>query len=200
MAIKKSKRRQDSNEKYVDALQEKYSKLCVVRLDLGYKKDETNKVDITLEKANKDINRLLNNRRNNSTFDNNVGYVLKTEYGKDRDIHFHSYFFFDGQKIQKDMIKGEDIGKYWSENITNKQGTYYNCNRNDYKDNHAIGILDYRDVEKRRKLDISMAYLCKEKQSIDALKENEKDKSIRRGTMPKERSNIGRPRRSNIHE
>ncbi len=200
MAIKKEKRRQISNESYLDALQEKYSKLCVVRVDLGYKKDENNKVDITLEKATKDINRLLNNRRNNSTFDNNVGYVLKTEYGKDRDIHFHSYFFFDGQKIQKDMIKGEDIGKYWSENITNKQGTYYNCNRNDYKDNHAIGILDYRDVEKRRKLDISMAYLCKEKQSIDALKENEKDKSIRRGTMPKERSNIGRPRRSNIHE
>ena len=152
-------------------------------------------MDITLEKANKDINRLLNNRRNNSTFDNNVGYVLKTEYGKDRDIHFHSYFFFDGQKIQKDMIKGEDIGKYWSENITNKQGTYYNCNRNDYKDNHAIGILDYRDVEKRRKLDIAMAYLGKEEQSIDLLKENEKDRAIRRGTIPKEKINKGRPRK-----
>ncbi len=194
MAIKKSKRRQDSNEKYDDALQEKYSKLCVVRLDLGYKKDETNKVDITLEKANKDINRLLSNRRNNSTFDNNVGYVLKTEYGENRDIHFHSYFFYDGQKVQKDMIKGEDIGKYWSENITNKQGTYYNCNRNDYKNNHAIGILDYRDTEKRRKLDDAMAYLVKEEQSIEALKENKKDRAIRRGTMPKSKGNIGRPR------
>jgi len=194
MAIKKSKRRQDSNEKYVDALQEKYSKLCVVRLDLGYKKDETNKVDITLEKANKDINRLLNNRRNNSTFDNNVGYVLKTEYGENRDIHFHSYFFYDGQKVQKDMIKGEDIGKYWSENITNKQGTYYNCNRNDYKNNHAVGILDYRDTEKRRKLDIAMEYLVKDEQSIEALKENKKDRAIRRGTMPKSKGNIGRPR------
>ena len=194
MAISKEKRRQDSNEKYVAALQEKYSKLCVVRLDLGYKKDETNKVDITLEKANKDINRLLNNRRNNSTFDNNVGYVLKTEYGENRDIHFHSYFFYDGQKVQKDMIKGEDIGKYWSENITNKQGTYYNCNRNDYKNNHAVGILDYRDTEKRRKLDIAMEYLVKDEQSIEALKENKKDRAIRRGTMPKSKGNIGRPR------
>lgn len=192
MAIKKSKRRQDSNEKYVDALQEKYSKLCVVRLDLGYKKDETNKVK-TLEKANKDIKKLLNNRRNNSTFDNNVGYVLKTEYGEDRDVHFHSYFFYDGQKVQKDIIKGEDIGKYWSENITDKQGTYYNCNRNDYKDNHAIGMLDYRDVEKRRKLDKAMAYLVKEEQSIEGLKENKKDREIRRGTLPK-KSNKGRPR------
>ena len=33
MAISKEKRRQDSNEKYVDALQDNYSKLCVVRVE-----------------------------------------------------------------------------------------------------------------------------------------------------------------------
>ena len=192
MAIKKEKRRQMSNESYLNALQERYSKLCVVRVDLHYKKDEAN--NITLEKATKDINRLLNNRRNNSTFDDNVGYVLKTEYGKDRDIHFHSYFIYDGQKVHKDIIKGEEIGKYWLKNIKNGSGTYYNCNRNDYKKNHAIGMLDYRDVEKRRKLDIAMAYLVKEEQSIEGLKENEKDRAIRRGTLPREKSIRGRPR------
>ena len=71
---------------------------------------------------------------------------------------------------------------------------FIKCNRNDYKDNHAIGMLDYRNVEKRRKLDNAMAYLVKEDQSIDALKGNEKDRSIRRGTMPKEKSKKGRPR------
>lgn len=192
MAIKKEKRRQMSNESYLDALQERYSKLCVVRVDLHYKKDEAN--NITLEKATKDINRLLNNRRNNSTFDDNVGYVLKTEYGEDRNVHFHTFFFYDGQKVQKDMIKAEDIGKYWTENITHGKGTYYSCNRNDYKDNQAIGMLDYRDTEKRRNLDYAMAYLVKEEQSIEGLKENEKDRSIRRGTMPKVKGNIGRPR------
>ena len=194
MAISKEKRRQASNEKYVDALQENHSKLCVVRLDLGYKKDETNKANITLEEANKDINKLLNNRRNNSTFDNNVGYLIKIEYGEDRDVHLHTFLFYDGQKMQRDMIMGEKIGKYWSENITDGKGTYYNCNRNDYKEKHAIGMLDYRDVEKRRNLNSAMAYLVKEDQSIDALKENEKDRSIRRGTLPKEKSNKGRPR------
>ena len=192
MAIKKEKRRQMSNESYLDALQERYSKLCVVRVDLHYKKDEAN--NITLEKATKDINRLLNNRRNNSTFDDNVGYVLKTEYGEDRNVHFHTFFFYDGQKVQKDMIKAEDIGKYWTENITHGKGTYYSCNRNDYKDNQAIGMLDYRDTEKRRKLDNAMAYLVKDEQSIEALKENKKDRAIRRGTMPREKGNMGRPR------
>ena len=193
MAIKKEKRRQISNESYLDALQDKYSKLCVVRVDLHYKKDETD--EVTLEKANKDINKLLNNRRNNSKFDDNVGYLIKTEYGEDRNVHFHTFFFYDGQKVQKDMIKAEDIGKYWTENITHGKGTYYSCNRNDYKDNQAIGMLDYRDIEKRRNLDYAMAYLVKEEQSIEALKENEKDRTIRRGTMPKSKGNVGRPRK-----
>ena len=190
MAIKKEKRRQKSNESYLDALQERYSKLCVVRVDLHYKKDEID--EETLEKANKDINKLLNNRRNNSKFDDNVGYLIKTEYGEDRNVHFHTFFFYDGQKVQKDMIKAEDIGKYWTENITHGKGTYYSCNRNDYKDNQAIGMLDYRDTEKRRNLDYAMAYLVKEDQSIDGLNENGK-RSIRRGTIPK-KSNMGRPR------
>lgn len=195
MAFTKDKRRRISNESYLDALQEKYSKLCVVRVDLEYAKNsETNKVEITLNEANKHISRLLNNRRNNEIFDHNIGYLIKTEYGEDRNVHFHSFFFYDGQKVQKDIIKGEDIGKYWSKNITNGTGTYYNCNRNDYKEKHAIGILDYRDVEKRRNLDKSMEYLAKDKQNIDGLNENEKDRAIRRGTIPKEKSTRGRPR------
>ena len=42
-----------------------------------------------------------------------------------------------------------------------------------------------------------MEYLAKEGQSIDALKENEKDRTIRRGTMPKSKGNGGRPRNDN---
>lgn len=194
MAFTKDKRRRISNESYLDALQEKYSKLCVVRVDLEYAKNgETNKVEITLNEANKHINRLLNNRRNNEIFDHNIGYLIKTEYGEDRNVHFHTFFFYDGQKVQKDMIKAEDIGKYWSENITDRKGTYYSCNRNDYKGKHALGMLDYRDAKKRRNLDYAMAYLVKEDQSIDGLNENGKERSIRRGTIPK-KSNMGRPR------
>ena len=41
-----------------------------------------------------------------------------------------------------------------------------------------------------------MEYLAKEGQSIDALKENKKDRIIRGGTLPKEKGNKGRPRMS----
>ena len=50
------------------------------------------------------------------------------------------------------------------------------------------------NAKKRRNLDYAMAYLVKEDQSIEALKENEKDRIIRRGTLPKEKSTRGRPR------
>ena len=39
-----------------------------------------------------------------------------------------------------------------------------------------------------------MSYLVKEEQSIKPLKEDEKCRAIRRGTMPKSKGNIGRPR------
>jgi len=192
MAISKDKRRQASNEKYVDALQDRYSKLCVVRVDFGYKKDENNEVNVTLDEANKHIERLLANRRNNSIFDNNVGYVIKTEYTEDKGVHNHAVLFFDGNKVQNDKYKGDQIGNYW-ETITKGNGSYHNCNRSNYK-NNATGMLDYRDVEKREKLDNAMSYLVKEEQSIKAIKENEKCRAIRRGTVPKNKGNMGRPR------
>lgn len=192
MAINKDKRRQLSNEKYVDALQERYSKLCVVRTDLGYKKDENNKVNVTVEDVKKNINTLLNNSRNNLAYDNMVGYIFKIEDGEDKGKHIHALIFFDGNQVKNDKFKCDQIGQNW-EKITKGKGCYHNCNINNYK-NNAIGMLDYRDVEKRRNLDKAMEYLAKEEQSIDKLKENVKDRSIRRGTMPKEKSTRGRPR------
>lgn len=193
MAISKDKRREASNEKYVDALQDRYSKLCVIRLDFAYKKNVNNEINVTLNEANKHIERLLANRRNNSIFDDNVGYIIKTEYTEDRGVHNHAILFFDGNKVKNDKYKGNQIGEYWVDNITNGNGSYHNCNRNDYKDK-ATGILDYKDLEMRRKLDNAMSYLVKEEQSIKPLKENEKDRAIRRGTIPKSKGNIGRPR------
>lgn len=192
MAIKNEKRRQVSNERYVDALQERYSKLCVIRNDFGYKKAENNKVNVTLQDVKKDINTLLNNSRNNSAYDNMVGYIFKIEDGVDKGVHVHTFFFFDGNQVKNDKFKGDQIGENW-EKITKGKGSYHNCNRNNYKDN-AIGMLDYRDTEKRKNLDVSMEYLVKEEQSVDFLKENKNDRTIRRGTIPKSRRNVGRPR------
>ena len=188
----KARKRQTSNVKYMNALQTNHSKICVVRVDLGYKKPFSG--EITLEEANKNLNRLLNNRRGKPViFEHNVGYIIKKEYTEDKGVHLHGVFMFDGQKVQKDANKADEIGKYWNEQITKDKGTYYNCNRNQYPE-HGIGMLDHNDTEKRKKLDSAIAYLSKDEQHIDSLSDK-KEKSFVRGTLPKNKGNIGRPRK-----
>lgn len=188
----KARKRQTSNVKYIDALQANHSKICVVRVDLGYKKPYSG--EITLEEANKDLKRLLNNRRGKPViFEHNVGYIIKKEHTDDKGVHLHGVFMFDGQKVQKDANKADEIGKYWNEQITKDKGTYYNCNRNQYPE-HGIGMLDHNDTEKRKKLDSAIAYLSKDEQHIDSLSDK-KEKSFVRGTLPKSKGNMGRPRK-----
>lgn len=191
--MKKKNKRLESTKEYVDALQDKYSKLNVIRIDLGYKKDVSD--SITLEDINKDFNRLLNNRRNNCTFDGNVGYVAKKEDGEERGLHIHAMFFYDGQKIHKDILKGKQIGEYWEEVITKGKGNYHNCNMNDYKEK-GVGMLAHNDKEKREKLNTAMSYLCKDdEQHISATNGSVKNRAFVRGTIPKKKSTKGRPRK-----
>jgi hypothetical protein len=189
---KKTRKRQTSNKDYVDALQSNHSKLCVIRVDLSYKNPHSE--EITLEDANKDLKKLLNNRRSKPTiFEHNVGYTIKKEYTEDKGVHLHSVFYFDGQKVQKDAHKADELGKYWNEQITKGKGSYYNCNRNSYPE-HGIGMLDHTDIDKRKNLDNALAYLSKDEQHIDEISDK-KQRSFVRGTMPKSKGNIGRPRK-----
>lgn len=187
---KKARKRRTSNEKYLDALQANHSKLCVVRLDFAYKKPYSKEVSV--EEAIKNHNRLMNNTRNNQTvFGGLVGHISKRESTEDKGAHIHEVFIFDGNKVQKDAFKGDQIGKYYVDNITKGKGTYYNCNRNSYPE-HGIGMLNHNDIEKRKNLDNALAYLSKDEQLIEM--GNKKIKSIVRGTMPKSKGNMGRPR------
>jgi len=183
-------KRIESSKKYVDALQENCSKLNVIRLDLGYK----NNSDITLEEASKDLNRLLSNRRSKpSIFKHNVGYTCKKEYTEKKGMHIHAFFMFDGQKVQKSAFKADQIGKYWEESIAKEKGSYHNCHRNKYEKN-GIGMIDHNDSEKREYLDGAMEYIFKDEQTIETISDNKKDRAVTRGTMPKKKGNIGRPR------
>jgi len=191
-----SNKREESTKEYVDALQERYSRLCAVRVDLAYKKPYSD--HITLEEANRDLNRMLNNRRGKpSIFKDQVGYLVKKEYTEEKGVHLHGLFFFDGQKVQKDKFKADQIGEHWSEKITQNKGSYHNCNKNEYKDS-GVGMIDYRDLQKRENLDKVVSYLCKddEKQDIAPLKSKQKDRAFVRGIIPrKNKSKIGRPRK-----
>lgn len=189
---KKSDKRLNSTKEYVDALSQKHSKLNIIRVDLSY--DKPHSQTTTLEEANNDFNHMLNNARSKpSIFKHKVGYVSKREYTEDKGIHLHAMFIFDGQKVQKDAFKADQIGKYWEE-ITEGKGSYHNCHRNKY-DRNGIGILEHNDSDKRKILyDDVIPYFCKEEQDIEAMKNNPKDRAFTRGTLPKKEGRKGRPR------
>lgn len=191
-------KRLESTKKYIDALQDKYSKLNVVRVDLSYEKPYSD--DITLDDANSHFNRMLNNRRSKpSIFNDQVGLIYKKEYTKDKGMHFHAMFFYNGQKTKDDIKKAIDIGTYWKEDITDRKGSYHNCNlkaKKVYGNKNGVGMIDHTDIKKRENLDISVSYLCKddEKQDIAPVKSNMKDRAFGRGRVPTPKGNSGRPR------
>jgi len=196
--VKKVSKREESAKQYLDALQERYSKLCIVRLDLGYKKDkESKKVEVSLEEANNDYNHMMNNKRSKPTiFKDQVGQLCLKEFTPDKGVHYHTVFIYDGNKVQKGTYKADQIGQYWRQ-ITKEKGSYHNCHRNTYK-YKGLGVLDYKDTEKRKVVDDKVIhYLLKDddKQSISAIKSDKKmDRAFTRGTLPKSKDNKGRPR------
>ena len=54
---KKTNQRLESTKKYIDDLSKNYSRLNIVRVDLGYKKEH--KDNVTLEEANKNFKTML---------------------------------------------------------------------------------------------------------------------------------------------
>jgi len=190
---KKEQQRLESTKKYIDELSEKYSKLNIIRVDLGYKKPHSD--EIGLAEANRDINHMMSNRRSKpSIFEHQVGYTIKREYTEDKGIHIHAVIIYDGQKVRNGAHKGDQISEYW-EQITEKKGSAHNCNRNTYTRN-GIGMLDHRDNEKRKILDEDViSYLTKDEQSVDSMKEKKRGRAFTRGSIPKNsKGNKGRPR------
>ena len=190
---KKTNHRLDSTKKYIDDLSKNYSKLNIVRVDLGYTKKDSKRV--TFEDANNHFKNMLNNTRSKPTvFGEMVGYIAKKEIGEDKGVHIHTLFIYDGNKVREDITKAEQIGEYWKKDITKGKGLFHNCSKNEYK-NKGIGIIDHRDKEKRKILDENvLPYLCKDEQNENTLKTNSKDRTFTRGIVKKTKSNAGRPR------
>lgn len=190
-----SERMVESTTTYIDDLFDIYSKMQFIRLDLGYTKEHASKS--SLEEINQDLTHLLNNRRTKpSVFGGMVGYIAKKEFTEDKGPHIHSLFIFDGQKISKDEFKGDQIGKYWRNEITDGKGIYHNCNREKEKYAQcALGMIDHTDEAKRTVLkEKAIAYLCKDEQSVDPIKQSGTERSFTRGIAPRRKSNAGRPR------
>lgn len=162
----------------VDRLRSRYSKLLVLRLDVGYKRlrfplsgewEPSDALDENSAKgAKKALKKFFNNARTNMLFKYMVGYIWKLEIGEATGHHFHLVLFFDGNKVKQDDYLCQQIGEYWAQEITKGEGRFHNCNRdkNEYRQ-CAIGMLHHDDdTAYDRLLNIAIAYLTKKEEFL----------------------------------
>lgn len=168
---------------YVDDLFVDYSKILVVRVDLGYQADEAEK--ITFERAHRDIQRFINYRKWHACFKHCIGYVIGRERGTSsieengghgRGYHFHCFILFDGQKEKNGVELARKVIDYWENRIVNSPRTpaekrvktwYCNCNarESDYRYN-GIGLVSHSDELKRWHMISALIYLTKNSQGL----------------------------------
>lgn len=189
---------QNSNLKsvtrYLDQLHENYSKLLILRIDLGYAKEHGRSLELPAIK--RDAKHFLDNRRaNHSLFGHQVGYIFKFENTAEKGPHIHALLAYDGQKVTKDAYLSDRIGKYWSETITGGKGVYHSCNRQKLRyEQCGIGMIDHSDTDKRKNLtEKVIPYLLKSEQSIQGIKVG-KERSVTKGIAPPRTPKVGRPR------
>lgn len=181
--------------KLIDDLFQQYSKLTIIRVDLGIKKEHASAIDETWMKAK--WTQMRNNMRNNQLFTHCITYALGLEYGLEKGWHFHAYFFFNGQYINHDCHYSQQIIQYWSNTITQNMGLGYsgNLNQSNYIHN-AIGCIAYHETDKIKHLKQCITYICKERDHNIAYPTDLAGKSSRSlfiGQIPTA-SNAGRPR------
>lgn len=182
--------------RYLTRLFDVYSKLLVVRIDLHfeYNYEAFSNVDL----AKKHLDDFFNNMRHNSLFNHKVGYVWKFEYGQSRGNHFHVALFFDGHYVQRDEWLSHQICRYWGDVITKGYGTFDNCNANkDRYTDPCLGVIDYREMEKRQCLLHALSYLVKADDTRQFCPSSEygRLRTFGHGAMPPlPVSKVGRPR------
>lgn len=161
LAVNSNNRRGNKNtrsvEKFLAWCFERYSRLLVIRLDLGYRKpDGMGQGEfarhITEERAKKDLEVFLKKNAPHGLFTHMVGYVVKMEMAPNKGLHFHVLMLFDGRHHREDITIAATLGQYWVE-ITGRDGLFFNCNQKWHgKPQCAVGMIHRDDQEKRMAL------------------------------------------------
>ena len=133
-----------------------YSKLLIVRVDLGYSKDTSHLVSIKDFHCHlKRLRNLIGNTK--SCFKGLEGNVIALEQGHDRGYHCHLLLLFNGSKHYKDTHMGQLVGQKW-QSITGNLGSYYNCNNTQYKKKQeALGRLGIGMIYRRNLKEVQNA-------------------------------------------
>lgn len=135
-------------KRYINGMFSVYSRLMVVRLDLGYSRTLAD-IDVEKEVEHRNVSKDrvgFFKALNKLAKDKMVGFVWKLEYGLDKFYHYHLMLFFDGSQVQEDVMWAKRAGEIWVGEVTNGDGVYFNCNSKKYLYRDCgIGIVEHHD-------------------------------------------------------
>lgn len=152
--------------RYRDALFRQYSRLLVLRLDLGYhhdvsrvKHDQAPFDAYTCVRENRiDFFKYLNKAYRKSL----VGFNWRLEYALQKGFHYHLILYFDGSKVREDVTIGRLLGQHWDQVITHGMGVHFNCNASARRYRRCgIGMLKHNDAESQAGLALAVSYITK---------------------------------------
>lgn len=114
--------------------------VLLVRVDIGYLKDTLHLVTIAdFYRHLKKLRDFISNKK--TCFKGLVGHVMALEQGYDHGYHCHLLLIYNGAHRQRDLYLGQAVGERWQD-ITEGQGSYYNCNNLEYKSKYEeLGTL-----------------------------------------------------------
>lgn len=160
--------REQGVEAWERALFKWKSRHIIIPLTLGYQPQYRHQ--ITPERIQKDLERLLNNRRSNHRLKGMQHYVRRIEEGDEVGLHIHLLVAYNGKK-NSGMGAAKFICDYWERNVTygegqassgnfrqgsHLQGTYDRC----------AGKLDRGNEDGRARLLRALKYLAKADQLL----------------------------------
>ena len=141
---------------YMRQMLNHYSRLLIVRVDLGYCKNNSHLMSIkTFHEHLQKLRKLIG--KTESCFEDLEGNVIALEQGHDRGYHVHLLLMFDGSKRWKDTHIGQLVGEKW-QNITGGLGSYYNCNNPPYKQKYEdAGTLGIGMIHRKNGIEVENA-------------------------------------------
>lgn len=141
---------------HLNKLQDRYSKILPIRIDIHYAKDD--KFNTNIHIAKQEITCLLFQAMQFEL--DIVGYAVVMEFNQNKHIHFHAIFYVNGQKRQKYYPVYVELERAWHE-LTN--GYLYDCQRNNYCIN-GLKMINHHDHEAFRSACYMLSYLAKTEQ------------------------------------
>lgn len=168
---------------YVSNLINHYSQLLFVRVDLSYYQTCRMPIGIVEFAQHKEIFlRLISNQ--DTCFKDLQGYAWALEQGgKSGGYHCHLLLIYDGKKHQNDWYLAQEVGKRWQQ-ITQGQGTFFNCNTTEYKNRLADnGVLGIGMIHRNNEIEVNNA-IC----ASNYLVNPEKGNQHLRVTLPRMRT------------